>query len=187
MTSNHQAAGSNPAGGALSDVLNYHTARATKGLPGSVEFDSLSQPCRELLFVDLASSNVQHCPFGVFDFRWVRRPPARVEVDEDDKCSPSSPLVAVGQRMVARQPPAQNRCFVDDVGIELLAAELGHRGVESRIRQFYAARCPHCLRGCAGNLLGEPQVLRQAVRYLVNGLSAREALCLAPTAAWLLR
>lgn len=125
---------------------------------------------------DLASSNRQHCLFGVVDIRWVRRPPTRVEVNEDDKCSPSSPLDTVGQRMVAGQPPAQNRCIVDDVRIELLAAELGHRGVESRIRQFYAARCPQCLRGCAGNLLGEPQVLRQADVLVQRAKRSRSSL-----------
>ena len=42
------------------------------GLPGPAEYDSLSQPRRELLLVDLVSSNGQHYPFGVVDIWWER-------------------------------------------------------------------------------------------------------------------
>ena len=50
---------------------------------------------------------------------------AVVEIDEECERGPCSPLVAIGQRVVASKVPAQYGSLVVDVGIEVFIVEPG--------------------------------------------------------------
>jgi hypothetical protein len=60
---------------------------------------------------------------GIVDVRRIRRPYDPVETEEEDERGPCSTLVPIGEGVVPCEATGEHRRLVDDVGVELLAAE----------------------------------------------------------------
>jgi len=77
---------------------------------------SCSEPLSDPGFVAVASCDGEHGGLGVVDVGWVGIPGAVVEIDKEDERGPCGALVAVGERVVPREPADEDRGFVEDVG-----------------------------------------------------------------------
>lgn len=87
------------------------------GMRGSVsEGDSFAKPGREPCLVDLPRSYGEHRCHGVVGVGMLVVPRSLVEVDEQHEARPRSSLVAVGQRMVPRDPAGEHCSLVVQVG-----------------------------------------------------------------------
>ena len=91
--------------------MPIYTSHLAPALRRSTERDAPAQPGRERLLIDLSGRDSEHGLLGVIDIRGIGIPGAAVEIDEHDQCSPRGSLVAIGQRMVAGESPAQDCCL----------------------------------------------------------------------------
>ena len=82
-----------------------------------------AEPVGEPGLVDLVCSHSQHGLLGIVDIRRIRRPDDSVEIKEEDERGPCSTLVPIGEGVVPCEATGEHRRLVDDVGVELLAAE----------------------------------------------------------------
>lgn len=79
--------------------------------------------------------------------------------------------------MVSREPPTQDRCLDDNVGIELLVSEASERRMQGRIGQVDASSARQCFRRHTRHLFSRPKIFAK-LRYLVTRLGVQAALCL---------
>ncbi len=93
----------------------------------SGQLQPLAEPVGEPWLFHVMCSHSQHGLLGIVDIRRIRRPDDPVEIEEEDEHGPCSTLVPIGKGVVPCGATGEHRRLVDDVGVELLAAEAGRR------------------------------------------------------------
>jgi hypothetical protein len=95
-----------------------------------VETHAIAEPRRDSDFVDFVRRHREHRGLCLVDIWWIGIPDPVVEIDEQKECGPGGALAAVGKRIVPGEVGGEDRCLVEEVGVELLSAEAGLRRLE---------------------------------------------------------
>lgn len=92
----------------------------------------LTKPIGDIVLTPATGRDGEHSLLCLIGVR-PRAPHPSVHFHEGSKRHPSSPLVAVGKRMVLGEPHDEHGGLVHEVRIEVGVAEAGRRSVQRRV------------------------------------------------------
>jgi hypothetical protein len=153
----------------VSPTSSTPTSPAAAPSSSRLERRAISEPYRKPGFVDFSGCDGEHCRHCFIHVGLAFGPLAVVEIDEQYEARPCCAFVAVGQRMVPRNPTGKDGRLVEDVRIEVGIAEAGLRRVKGGVGQIDPARFDQRGGRDAGDVFGEVPELSEAERKSLRG------------------